>query len=119
MNDARREAGECPVPREPPGTKRSPELQGLESGMMKFGEIVALTLAAVALILVVSGCQKQDGLAEDTGRKIDVAVEKAASDLDKSAQRAGEKIDAMERNVGEKIESTGVKMQKSSADATK
>lgn len=56
--------------------------------MMKRGNNVFAVLAMSALVLALSGCQKQEGPAEQAGKKVDQVVEKAGQQIEK----AGEKI---------------------------
>ena len=51
--------------------------------MMKFGKSVSATLGMVALLLALSGCQKQEGPAEHAGKEVDKAVEKAGQQIEK------------------------------------
>lgn len=56
--------------------------------MMEFGKDVAAGFAAIFLIATLSACQKQEGPAEQAGKKMDKAVENAGQQIEK----AGEKI---------------------------
>ena len=56
--------------------------------MMKFGKLVGAALALTALLLVLPGCQKKEGPAEQAGKKMDQAVEQAGAKI----EQAGEKI---------------------------
>jgi hypothetical protein len=71
---------------------------------MKFKMTIGASVVMTALLVVLTGCQKQEGPAEKAGQKIDKAVEKT-----------GEKIDQTAEKVGEKVEKAGEKIQ----DATK
>lgn len=68
--------------------------------MMKFGETVRAAVALTALLIAVSGCQKQEGSAEKAGKEIDKAVE-----------QAGEKVDQATEKLGEQIEKAGESIQ--------
>ncbi len=71
-----------------------------EVKMMKLGETVRTAVALTALLLAVSGCQKQEGSAEKAGKEIDKAVEQAGEKVDKAAQKVGEQIE----KTGESIQ---------------
>ncbi len=56
--------------------------------LMRHGNDFIAALAMSALVLALSGCQKQEGPAEQAGKEVDKAVEKAGQQIEK----AGEKI---------------------------
>ncbi len=60
-----------------------------ENHMMKINRMARTSLAIGALFVTLSGCQKQEGPAEQAGK-----------DLDKATEQAGEKIE----QVGESIQ---------------
>jgi PBP1b-binding outer membrane lipoprotein LpoB len=70
--------------------------------MMKLKMTIGAAVATTALLVVLSGCQKQEGPAETAGKKIDQTVEKA-----------GEKIEEVKEKAGEKIEEAGKAMKDS------
>jgi hypothetical protein len=51
--------------------------------MMKLGNIVSATLVMSALLFALPGCQKQEGPAEQAGKKVDNAVEKTGQQIEK------------------------------------
>ncbi len=55
---------------------------------MKLNKPVSAALIMSALLVALSGCQKQEGPVEQAGKSIDKAVEKAGQQIEK----AGEKI---------------------------
>jgi hypothetical protein len=55
--------------------------------MKPVNSVIAATVFG-ALIVALSGCQKQEGPAEQAGREIDKAMEKVG----KSVEKAGEKM---------------------------
>jgi outer membrane murein-binding lipoprotein Lpp len=57
-----------------------------------------------ALLLALTGCQKQEGPAETAGKKID-----------KAAEQAVEKVDEAGKKLGEEVEKAGKKMQDAAA----
>jgi predicted small secreted protein len=59
--------------------------------MMKFKKTFGAALLMSGLLVVLSGCQKQEGPAERAGK-----------DIDKATEQAGEKIE----QLGEKIQDT-------------
>jgi len=61
--------------------------------MMKLGKIVGATLVMGALFASLPGCQKQDGPAEQAGKKVDQAVEDAGKAIDNAVEKAGERIE--------------------------
>jgi hypothetical protein len=56
--------------------------------MMKLGKLFTTALAISALLAMLSGCQKQEGPAERTGKEVDKAVDKTGQQIEK----AGDKI---------------------------
>ncbi len=68
--------------------------------MRKLSGIASTAVAMTALLMALSGCQKQEGPAE-----------KAGKDIDKAAQQAGEKIDKAGQKLGEEVEKAGEKIQ--------
>ncbi len=52
--------------------------------MMQFGKTVSAALAATALLVVLSACQKQEGPAVRAGKKVDETVDKAGQQLEKA-----------------------------------
>lgn len=52
--------------------------------MMQFGKTVSAALAATALLVVLSACQKQEGPVERAGKKVDETVDKAGQQLEKA-----------------------------------
>ncbi|MBA3033668.1 MAG: hypothetical protein KKF85_06625 [Gammaproteobacteria bacterium] len=55
---------------------------------MKLNNSVSAALIMSALLIALSGCQKQEGPAERAGKSVDQAVDKAGQQIEK----AGEKI---------------------------
>jgi hypothetical protein len=55
---------------------------------MKFGKTVGTTLLISTLLVALSGCQKQEGPAEQAGKKVDETVNKVGQQVEK----AGDKI---------------------------
>lgn len=55
---------------------------------MKLNNSVSAALIMSALLVALSGCQKQEGPAERAGKSVDQTVEKAGQQIEK----AGEKI---------------------------
>jgi predicted small secreted protein len=56
--------------------------------MTKLGNGSWTSLAAIAIVVALAGCQKEEGPAERAGKEIDKAVEKVGQQIEK----AGEKI---------------------------
>jgi hypothetical protein len=56
--------------------------------MMEFKKRTTAAFAVSALMLALSGCQKQEGPAESAGKEIDKAAQKAGDKIEK----AGDKI---------------------------
>jgi hypothetical protein len=54
--------------------------------MMKLRETVSAALVMSALLIALSGCQKQEGPAEQAGKKVDKAVEKAGQQVEKAGE---------------------------------
>lgn len=55
---------------------------------MKLGKTVSAALVMSALLVALSGCQKQEGPAEQAGKEVD----KAAGKLGQQIEKAGENI---------------------------
>lgn len=68
--------------------------------MTKPRNTLGAALALAGLLAALSGCQKQEGLAEEAGRKLDNAVEQVGKDADKAQESVGEKIE----QAGERIQ---------------
>lgn len=54
--------------------------------MMKLGKTVNAALVISALLVALSGCQKQEGPAEQAGKEIDKAVEKTGQQIEKAGE---------------------------------
>ena len=54
--------------------------------MMKLGKYVSAALIASALLGALSGCQKQEGPAEQAGKKVDKAVDKVGQQIEKAGE---------------------------------
>lgn len=54
-----------------------------ENHMMKLNKMARTSLAMGALFVTLSGCQKQEGPAEQAGKKMDQATEKAGEQIEK------------------------------------
>lgn len=76
--------------------------------MTKPRNALGAALALAGLLVALAGCQKQEGPAEEAGRKLDNAVEQAGKDVDKARE-----------TVGEKIEQTGERIQDAAKDDDK
>ncbi len=69
--------------------------------MFRFGKTISAALIAGALLGVsVAGCQKQEGPAEQAGKKVDEAIDKAGEQVEK----AGEAIQDAAKDAKEKID---------------
>lgn len=63
--------------------------------MMNFKKTTQASLILAALLIALSGCQKQEGPAERAGKEVDQAVDKVGQQIEK----AGDKIeDATKRD---------------------
>jgi len=63
--------------------------------MMKLNETVSAALVVSALLVALSGCQKQEGPMEKAGKEVDKAAEKVGQKIEK----AGDNIqDAAKRD---------------------
>lgn len=54
--------------------------------MTKFGTAVGAALIASALLVPLSGCQKQEGPAQKAGKEVDKAMEKAGEQVEKAGE---------------------------------
>lgn len=52
--------------------------------MMKFGKTVSAALVMSGLLVVLTGCQKQEGPAEQAGKGLDKATEKVGEQIEKA-----------------------------------
>jgi hypothetical protein len=68
--------------------------------MRKLSGIASTAVVMTALLMALSGCQKQEGPAEKAGKEIDKSVEKAGEKVDKAGQKLGEEVE----KAGEKIQ---------------
>jgi hypothetical protein len=57
-----------------------------EVKMMKLGETVSAAVIIGAFLVALSGCQKQEGLAEKAGRQVDKAAEKVGQQIEKAGE---------------------------------
>jgi len=57
-----------------------------ENYMMKPNKIVSTSLIMGALLVTLSGCQKQEGPAEQAGKKIDQTTEKVGEQVEKAGE---------------------------------
>ena len=55
-----------------------------EKHMMKLDRMALTSLAMGALFVTLSGCQKQEGPAEQAGKKVDQATEKVGEQVEKA-----------------------------------
>jgi len=53
---------------------------------MKLGKIVSTALFVSALLIALSGCQKQEGPAEKAGKEMDKAAEKVGQQIEKAGE---------------------------------
>ena len=53
---------------------------------MKLGKIVSATLVMSALLFALPGCQKQEGPAEEAGKKLDQTTEKVGEQVEKAGE---------------------------------
>lgn len=54
--------------------------------MRKPGRNIGAALAVSALLVVLSGCQKQEGPAEKAGKSVDKAVDKVGQQIEKAGE---------------------------------
>jgi len=54
--------------------------------MRKPGRSISAVLAASALLVALSGCQKQEGPAEKAGKSVDKAVDKVGQQIEKAGE---------------------------------
>jgi len=54
--------------------------------MMKLGKSVSAALVMSALLAALFGCQKQEGPAEQAGKDVDKATEKAGKQIEKAGE---------------------------------
>ncbi|MHB1292566.1 MAG: hypothetical protein ACYCY5_10320 [Sulfuricella sp.] len=54
--------------------------------MMKPGKIVSAALVMSVLLAALSGCQKQEGPAEQAGKEVDKAAEKVGEKIEKAGE---------------------------------
>lgn len=67
--------------------------------MTKNGRNIVAALMLGVLLAGVSGCKKNDGPMEQTGRGIDKAVEKTGQQINKAIDKTGDKVE----QAGEKM----------------
>jgi hypothetical protein len=58
--------------------------------MIKTRKILLATVATAALLLALSGCQKDEGPLEQAGKKADQATEKAGQEMEKAGNKLQE-----------------------------
>jgi len=52
----------------------------------KTGATIGLTLAMFALLVALSGCDRNDGPAEQAGKKLDNALEQTGKEMEKAGE---------------------------------
>lgn len=57
-----------------------------ENHMMKLNKMARTSLAIGALFVTLSGCQKQEGPAEQAGKEVDQAAEKVGEQIEKAGE---------------------------------
>jgi len=57
-----------------------------ENYMMKSSKIVSASLVIGALLVTLSGCQKQEGPAEQAGKQVDQTTEKVGEQIEKAGE---------------------------------
>jgi hypothetical protein len=57
-----------------------------ENHMMKINRMARTSLAIGALFVTLSGCQKQEGPAEQAGKEVDQATEKVGEQIEKAGE---------------------------------
>ncbi len=57
-----------------------------ENRMMKFDKMALTALAMGALFVTLSGCQQQEGPAEQAGKKLDQTTEKVGEQVEKAGE---------------------------------
>jgi hypothetical protein len=57
-----------------------------ENHMIKFNKMALTTLAMGALLVTLSGCQKEEGPAEQAGKKLDQTTEKVGAQVEKAGE---------------------------------
>ena len=67
-------------------TPASPLVNHQEISMIKFGKIVSAALITTAVLVALSGCQKKEGPAEQAGKSVDRAAEKAGAQIEKAGE---------------------------------
>jgi hypothetical protein len=75
--------------------------------MMEQARTLSAVLVTGALLVALSGCQKQEGPMEKAGKEVD----QAAATVGEKMEKAGEEVDKAAAIVGEKIEKAGESIQ--------
>ena len=68
--------------------------------MRKLSGSTSAAVVMAALLMALSGCQKQEGPAEKAGKEIDKAVEQAGEKINKAGEKVGEEV----KKAGEAIQ---------------
>ena len=63
----------------------------MKRSMVTFLKGILSVVVALLFFVTVSGCQKEEGTMEKTGKKVDESVDKAKNAMDDAAQKAEEK----------------------------
>ena len=66
---------------------------------MKLGKSLNAALATTALLVTLVGCQRQEGPAEQAGKKIDNAMEQTGQNVDSATEKLGEKVEKTGENI--------------------
>lgn len=75
-----------------------------------------LLLSLVFLLLVFTGCSKQEGPAERAGKKIDESIESSKGAIDRAIEKAAEKIEEIKDTSEDSAEQAGKKIDEAVED---
>jgi hypothetical protein len=66
---------------------------------MKLGKPLNAALATTALLVALLGCQRQEGPAEQAGKKLDNAMDQTGQNVDSATEKLGEKVEQAGENI--------------------
>ena len=64
----------------------------MKKSILAFLKGIVSVAAVLVFVIAISGCQKEEGVMEKAGKKVDEAVEKAGEKVKEGAEKVEEKV---------------------------
>jgi hyperosmotically inducible protein len=75
----------------------------MKKSVLAFLKGIVSVVAVLVFVIVISGCQKQEGAMEKAGEKVDKAVEKAGKKVSEGADKTVDAVKKAADKVEEKV----------------